>query len=350
MTFWSRTLLQRSCCALGVCSVLSISPTAVGEVIGVDSRNGFSAESRLGTGSNYDEFRAVLRDMGHQIVPVASFTDADLIGLDGLILKQPFFAPDLFTTEEIAAIHSFVQQGGGLFVHGDGGGDTDTHVANLNELVAPFGAIYEDRASQGGGHIVVDFASFPRAEGIAEFGVDFHRRLSAINLPAFDLTMGGSEDDALAALKGVGPFGSVVMCSDTTCWIDADVRADFRLMDLDNELVLRNLVEFMLDRPLLRVTGTCPGDVMLEISGARPHSRVAFFSAGGVGVNVIPGPTCAGVALGLDETAILEMVQGADAFGRIRLHGIVSATDCGTTFIQVMSIGNCRVSNVVSIE
>lgn len=350
MTPKSRILLRRSWCALGVFLSMAIDPSVSAEIIGVDSRNGFSADSRLGTGASYDEFRAVLTDMGHQIVPVSSFTASDLVGLDGLILKQPYFAPDLFTAEEITAIQDFVRDGGGLLVHGDGGGDTDVHVDNLNELVAPFGGVFADRASQGGGHIVVDFANLPRTEGIGEFGVDFHRRLVMIDQPAFDLTIGGDEDDAIAALKGAGPVGSVVMCSDTSCWIDEDVRSDFRLVDLDNELVLRNLLDFMLDKPFLRITGGCPGDVMMEISGARPYANVVVLSAQGAGATVLPGPTCGGVSLGLDDTAIVEVIRSADAFGRLRLYGTLDVSDCGRSVVQAMSLVNCRTSNVVAIE
>jgi hypothetical protein len=233
-------------------------------IIGLDSRNGMYESTIFATGDQYDSFRATITALGHTIVPVSSFETEDLIGLDSLMLKQPYSQnnPAGFSESEISAVHAFVNVGGGLVVHAEGGTGSEDLVDNLNNLVSPYGVVYSDLATANSGVMITDLVPHPVTDGVTEFGVDYHRRLVSIGSPAIDLTIRSGEYNALAAVKGIGGAGNVVMLSDTTLWIDPEAGSSFSLMTGDNQLLLENIVQFTIPEPAT-VLLLCLGSLVL---------------------------------------------------------------------------------------
>ncbi|MHC4205739.1 MAG: PEP-CTERM sorting domain-containing protein, partial [Planctomycetota bacterium] len=216
------------------------------------------------TGDKYDTFRATITALGHTIVPVSSFEADDLVGLDSLMLKQPYSenSPAGFSENEISAINSFVNDGGGLVVHAEGGTGSEDLVDNLNSLVSPYGVIYSDLATANSGVMVTDLVTHSVTDGVTEFGVDYHRRLVSITSPAIDLTIRSGEYNVLAVVKGIGGAGNVVMLSDTTLWIDPEAGSNYSLRTGDNQLLLENIVQFTIPEPAT-VLLLCLGSLLL---------------------------------------------------------------------------------------
>lgn len=97
-------------------SIIIIPLTSHALIIGLDARNGMYDSTIFATGDEYDTFRATITALCHTIVPVSSFETENLVGLDSLMLKQPFSEKNLagFSDSEIFAIHAFVDSGDGL--------------------------------------------------------------------------------------------------------------------------------------------------------------------------------------------------------------------------------------------
>ena len=97
-------------------SIIIIPSTSHALIIGLDTSNGMYDSTIFATGDEYDTFRATITALCHTIVPVSSFETENLVGLDSLMLKQPYLvnSPAGFSSSEISAIHAFVDGGGGL--------------------------------------------------------------------------------------------------------------------------------------------------------------------------------------------------------------------------------------------
>ncbi|MHC4325407.1 MAG: hypothetical protein ACYSUX_14175, partial [Planctomycetota bacterium] len=226
----------------GFISIMIAPSTSHALIIGIDSRNGMYESTILATGDQYDTFRATITASGHNIVPVSSFESADLVGLDNLMLKQPY--SEGFSESEISAIHAFVNDGGGLVVHAEGGTGSEDFMDNLNNLVSPYGVVYSDLATANSGVTITDLAAHPVTAGVTEFAVDYQRRLISITAPAIDLTIRSGQYNALAVVNGIGGAGNVVMLSDTTIWTDPKAGTSFSINTGDNQLLLENIVLF----------------------------------------------------------------------------------------------------------
>jgi len=250
---WCQVVRQAWFCAVAVIFISFITPhsTCHGFIIGLDSRNGMYESTIFATGDQYDSFRATITALGHTIVPVSSFETEDLVGLDSLMLKQPYLenSPAGFSDSEISAIHDFVDGGGGLVVHGEGGTSSEDFVDNLNSLVSPYGVVFADLATANSGVTITGLVAHPVTEGVTEFGVDFQRKLISITSPAIDLTIRSGEYNALAVVNGVGGAGNVVMLSDTTLWKDPEAGSDYSLITGDNRLLLENIVQYTIPEP-----------------------------------------------------------------------------------------------------
>jgi hypothetical protein len=245
-------------------SIIIAPSTSLAAIIGIDSRNGMYASSILATGDEYDTFRATITALGHTIVPVSSFETADLIGLDSLVLKQPNSenSPAGFSDTEISAIHAFVDGGGGLVVHAEGGTGSEEYTSNMNSLVSPYGIIYADSATENSGHTITGLVVHPITEGVTVFGVDYQRQLISISSLATDLTIGSGPDNALAVVNGIGGAGNVVLLSDTTMWKDLEVGSNRSLKTGDNQLLLENIVQFTIPEPAT-ISLLCLGSLAL---------------------------------------------------------------------------------------
>jgi hypothetical protein len=237
--------------AAGFIPFVIASPTSHASIIGLDSRNGMYDSTIFATGDEYDSFRATITSLGHTIVPISSFEAEDLGGLDCLMLKQPYSvnSPAGFSDSEISAIHAFVDSGGGLVVHAEGGTGSGDYVDNLNSLVAPYGVVYADLATANSGVTIIGLEAHPVMEGVARIAVDYQRKLISITPPAIDLTIKSGEYDVLAVVNGIGGAGNVVMLSDTTLWIDPEAGTSYSIITGDNRLLLENIIMFTVPEP-----------------------------------------------------------------------------------------------------
>ena len=218
--------------------VLTFATQLSAAVIGVDNVHSFDADGFMASGSDFDDLRALITDLGHTIVPLSSFGAADLAGLDGAILMNPFeqnthsfytvpertavqglagnraaFLSDksLFTDEDAGSdfpitfgsnqrllenIVGYVAAGGVAFFADDGGGFL---ISNYNQMVAPYGIEFADSPVDGVGHIVDAFLPHPLTAGLTEVGMDFQLPIT-VSGAALDLTVGSGSDNILAVV------------------------------------------------------------------------------------------------------------------------------------------------------
>jgi len=99
--------------------------------------------------------------------------------------------------------------------------------------------------------------------------------------------------------------------------------------------------------PDLSITGDCPGDIVLNLTGGTPGGSIALVSSASEGSSNVPQGSCAGTPLGLSAPGLLAIVplDGNGAFSTTRN---VPAPLCGL-FLQVLDLGTCQTSNVAQI-
>ncbi|MEO0424506.1 MAG: hypothetical protein AAF184_19370 [Pseudomonadota bacterium] len=200
---------------------------ASGQTIGVDNRHGFNEDALLGSGADFDAYRAVIEALGFTLVPLDSFLAGDIEGLDAVIINQNY-QTNLLSADEIVALREFQLAGGGLLVQVDGGTDFVAPVMNL--LVQPYGVSFSRAVTEGAGRVIEGFVVHPVTVGVQTVGIDAHRRLEMSIPPALDLTIGDGEDDMLAAVLGERfGAGNLVMISDSSIWSDPDSGSDFSI-------------------------------------------------------------------------------------------------------------------------
>lgn len=102
--------------------------------------------------------------------------------------------------------------------------------------------------------------------------------------------------------------------------------------------------------PGLVASGSCPGQVTLQVNRATPGRRVAFLYAQGIGDPAVPKELpCAGVELGLDRTAALLGAAIADDNGQASITANAPARACGRLFVQAIDLTSCVTTNVVGL-
>ncbi len=227
--------------AVAVMSVIGLG-TANAATIGVDGRNGFDASDYLATGGDYDDFRSVLMSMGHTIVPLTSYDGGNLAGIDAIITMNPYNGSGLYSASEMAAISNFVAGGRGMLSLGEGGGASDANIGNMNAITGPLGGTFSGSASNAAGIVVSDFVAHPVTMGLSQVGIDFNRTV-AVSGTAIDLVATG--EDFLAVNDGMGGAGNVAFVGDQSFLKDDGTGSDFPLSALDNEQLLRNLVDYI---------------------------------------------------------------------------------------------------------
>lgn len=96
----------------------------------------------------------------------------------------------------------------------------------------------------------------------------------------------------------------------------------------------------------LEISGTCPGRVTANVSGATAGGLVALVFSPNRGNCVIPSGPCAGTTLGLSCNGIREVARGtADANGDVSFSGNAPSAACGG-FVQAVDVSTCDTSNV----
>ncbi len=100
----------------------------------------------------------------------------------------------------------------------------------------------------------------------------------------------------------------------------------------------------------LSLTGVCPGALTVSVSHATANQNVALIYARNTGGAVIPnGNPCAGLALGLNNTAALVATKRADSTGAVTFQSPnTSPRACGL-YVQALDLTWCKMSNVVQI-
>jgi len=99
--------------------------------------------------------------------------------------------------------------------------------------------------------------------------------------------------------------------------------------------------------PALNLTGGCPGNLDVAVSGAAPNGAVAFILSSSEGTSNVPSGSCAGTELGLNSPSLLTVLT-ADANGEILFGRQVSEGNCGR-FLQILDLASCTPSNVDQI-
>ncbi len=212
--------------------------------IGLDVRHGFYNSSTGETTSfaldRYSQFRSAITSEGYTLVPLTSFTSAALDGLSAVIVSLPYAASSQgFTSTEIAALVTFVDDGGGMLAHGDGG--SGGMVDNLNELLANWGVQFSSTPTGGDGVLVTGFVNHAVTTGVTSVGFDYYLPILSFNLLALDLTSG--TPDLMAIYDdGPGGAGSVVMIGDKSQWSNPDESSDYDIEDGDTRRLLSNIV------------------------------------------------------------------------------------------------------------
>lgn len=95
---------------------------------------------------------------------------------------------------------------------------------------------------------------------------------------------------------------------------------------------------------VLSVTGSCPGPSVLAVAGASALSPVAFVY-GAAGSFVIPGGSCAGLALAISSPQVA-FVALSDIAGSISVSVTLPPAACGRT-LQAVDLTGCSASNAV---
>ena len=99
--------------------------------------------------------------------------------------------------------------------------------------------------------------------------------------------------------------------------------------------------------PTLAITGICPGEVTLSLSGATPLAAVGLLASRNPGTFVVPGGPCPGVTVDLDQPRLLVRLQ-VDASGAATIVRNTAAGHCGT-LLQAVDTASCQTSEVASI-
>ena len=213
--------------------------------VGVDDRR-VSPGATLVDGTHFDDFRAEVRAVG-ELVPVGSFTPAELAPLDAIVLQQDTGPLDIFSPAQLSAIHDFVASGGGLILFAEGGTGSELTLANFNELAAPYGGQFSALLRGENGQTLGGFRAHPLTRGVTTIGMDYYRPLSRVSPPAIDLTTG--TDDVLAVREGAGGAGNVVLFADSSAFTDAGTGADRTIGFANNRQLLRNMLTYAVPEP-----------------------------------------------------------------------------------------------------
>ncbi|GEM_PF-5855475 len=92
------------------------------------------------------------------------------------------------------------------------------------------------------------------------------------------------------------------------------------------------------------LSGNCPGQITIRVSGATPGGRLAVIYGRCGGHTTIPGGPCAGTQLDVGGAALLRYVT-ADGNGNASTSGSAPQAACGRICVQVLDISTCAVSN-----
>lgn len=122
-----------------------------------------------------------------------------------------------------------------------------------------------------------------------------------------------------------------------------------RLMDVENGYItIMDDVRFeAVGGYRLSVSGTCPGTVTVQWSGATPSVQQGIVFGQNQGTTIIPGGPCAGTQLGVQGGVQLVNTIGTGG-GSGSVNGNAGTAACGH-YLQLVEVGSCNTSNVDNI-
>ncbi|PCJ51590.1 MAG: hypothetical protein COA70_13975 [Planctomycetota bacterium] len=97
----------------------------------------------------------------------------------------------------------------------------------------------------------------------------------------------------------------------------------------------------------LSLSGTCPGLVTVDVSGAGAGATIAVAWSLNTGTFSLPPGPCAGTVLGLNNPNLLTFLT-ADALGNATFTGNAPTSACGA-FVQIVDLSTCSVSGVETV-
>lgn len=101
--------------------------------------------------------------------------------------------------------------------------------------------------------------------------------------------------------------------------------------------------------PSLTLTGTCPGPVTFDLTGASPFAPVAVITGTNPGAFAIPaGFTCAGTVIGVTNPTVRTFVA-ADVNGDVSLSLTLPPGACGVLAVQMIDFTACSASNLLAL-
>ena len=95
--------------------------------------------------------------------------------------------------------------------------------------------------------------------------------------------------------------------------------------------------------PVLAISGSCPGSATVAVAAMTPGGNFAIVKGDGLGSDVIPAGSCAGVETGLTGLSLVTIRRDRDGDGVELLFPTLPATVC-SNILQVIDITTCEVS------
>lgn len=142
-----------------------------------------------------------------------------------------------------------------------------------------------------------------------------------------------------AQLETTGGFPVNLVAADFDANLRPDLATACALTAVNTHLNVTGAVQ-------LSQTGTCPGPVTIDLSGATPNSTVEVWLAQAGGRTPLPsGHACSGVLTGLDATLRLAGTLTTGPTGAASQSVSLPPGACGR-LVQVVDPGACAVSNV----
>ncbi len=213
--------------------------------------------------ASYAIFKELAEEAGFEVQAHTTgvISDSSLQGFDILVLPHAAtaewehtigFGSPLLEPSEIAAIHQFVANGGGLLVLGEN--EQAKYGNNFNELIKNFGIKLTNETVQDPSQNFNEVASWPKPEFptllLSDFRFMVHEvvlyRSGTLELaPDFSgevfLRTSDSALPAQAAVAAVARFGA----GQLVVFADSDIFGDDSINDLDNSRLLLNVLGFL---------------------------------------------------------------------------------------------------------
>lgn len=95
--------------------------------------------------------------------------------------------------------------------------------------------------------------------------------------------------------------------------------------------------------PFLDISGQCPDDTTITITGATPFGTIQLFRGEGSGAKAIPAGACAGVVTGLSGTKFKMTALVADAAGTVVVTPALKGLAC-EFWLQAVDEATCELS------